>query len=175
MCGYLNRDGRSWRGVVPVGASQRARVSWAYPDILSRAQVVLAGLLHDGCDGHWRHNDPFNCGVQHDHFHAAGFMKSRTKPAPGKTGIGSRLIIGHLTCRAIAEHARDIYQTDLSCPIILSPTGEVLDGWHRICRAYLEGIDGIDAVQLPILPPYLWRVLPTGEEVPILDERDQQP
>jgi hypothetical protein len=39
------------------------------------------------------------------------------------------------TCRAIAEHARDIYNADLSYPIIISPTGEVLDGWHRICKA----------------------------------------
>ena len=40
------------------------------------------------------------------------------------------------TPRAIAEHARDIYASDLSYPIILSPTGEVLDGWHRICKAF---------------------------------------
>ncbi len=79
------------------------------------------------------------------------------------------------TCRAIAEHARDIYGSDLNYPIILSPTGEVLDGWHRICKAFLLEIEHLDAVQLPALPPYLWRVLLTGEEVPILDEREQQP
>ena len=79
------------------------------------------------------------------------------------------------TCRAIAEHARDIYEADLGCPIILSPTGEVLDGWHRICKAFLEGIEQIEAVQLPTLPPHRWRVLPTGEEVPIADEGNQQP
>src|SRR5579872_2189107 len=43
----------------------------------------------------------------------------------------------HPTCRAIAEHARDIYEADLNYPIILSPDGEVLDGWHRICKAFL--------------------------------------
>jgi hypothetical protein len=74
------------------------------------------------------------------------------------------------TCRAIAEHARDIYEADLTYPIILSPTGEVLDGWHRMCRAYLQGIEELDAVQLPTVPPYRWRVLLSGEEVPILDE-----
>ena len=71
------------------------------------------------------------------------------------------------TCRAIAEHARDIYESDLSVPIILSPTGEVLDGWHRICKAFVEGVEELDAVQLPTLPPYRWRVLATGEEVEI--------
>jgi len=79
------------------------------------------------------------------------------------------------TCRAIAEHARDIQAADLSHPIILSPTGEVLDGWHRICKAFVQGVDEIEAVQLQTLPPYHWRVLVTGEEVPILEEHDQQP
>lgn len=68
------------------------------------------------------------------------------------------------TCRAIAEHARDIYECDLSYPIILSPSGEVLDGWHRICKAFLQGLEELDAVQLITMPPYLWRVLPSGEE-----------
>ena len=78
------------------------------------------------------------------------------------------------TCRAIAEHARDIRDADLSYPIILSPTGEVLDGWHRVCKAFAEGIEELDAVQLPKLPPYRWRVLVTGEEVELSDESDQQ-
>jgi hypothetical protein len=32
------------------------------------------------------------------------------------------------TCRAVAEHARNIYDVDFRHPIILSPSGEVLDG-----------------------------------------------
>jgi hypothetical protein len=77
------------------------------------------------------------------------------------------------TCRAIAEHARDIYEADLSYPIILSPAGEVLDGWHRICKAFVQGIEELDAVQLPTMPPYRWRVLLTGEEVAIVDEASE--
>ncbi|HLH56121.1 MAG TPA: hypothetical protein VKY92_21145 [Verrucomicrobiae bacterium] len=79
------------------------------------------------------------------------------------------------TCRAIAEHARDIFNADLAYPIIMSPTGEVLDGWHRICKAFIQGVDELDAVQLPTLPPYRWRVLITGEEVEILDQPEQPP
>ena len=79
------------------------------------------------------------------------------------------------TCRAIAEHARDIYEADLSYPIILSPTGEVLDGWHRICKAFLQGLEELDAVQLTTMPPYRWRVLLSGEEVPIVDETGESP
>jgi hypothetical protein len=78
------------------------------------------------------------------------------------------------TPRAIAEHARDIYASDLSYPIILSPTGEVLDGWHRICKAFLEGVEEVEAVQLPNLPPYRWRVLATGEEVQITEESSKE-
>ena len=32
------------------------------------------------------------------------------------------------TCRAVAEHARDIHEVDFRFPIILSPSGVVLDG-----------------------------------------------
>jgi len=74
------------------------------------------------------------------------------------------------TCRAIAEHARDIYEADLSYPIILSPDGEVLDGSHRMCKAYLQGIDELDAVRLKSMPPYRWKVLATGEEIEIEEE-----
>src|SRR3954469_14755804 len=56
------------------------------------------------------------------------------------------------TCRAIAEHARDIFNADLNYPIIISPTGEVLDGWHRICQAFIEGTEELYAVQLEKLP-----------------------
>ena len=74
------------------------------------------------------------------------------------------------TCRTVAEHARDIFEADLNYPIILSPSGDVLDGMHRICKVYLQGLEEIDAVQLPTMPPYLWRVLPTNEEVAILED-----
>ena len=69
------------------------------------------------------------------------------------------------TCRAVAEHARDIYEADFRFPIILSPTGVVLDGMHRLCRAFLEGMEEIEAVQLPAMPPCRWRLLATGKEV----------
>src|SRR6478609_10239693 len=69
------------------------------------------------------------------------------------------------TCRAVAEHARDIYEVDFRCPIILSPSGVVLDGMHRLCKAFLQGLKEINAVQLQAMPPYRWRLLPSGEEV----------
>src|SRR5262245_21629608 len=77
------------------------------------------------------------------------------------------------TCRAVAEHARDIYEVDFEFPIILSPSGEVLDGMHRLCKAFLQGSEEIDAVQLDAMPPYRWRLLPNGEEVKLADEASE--
>jgi hypothetical protein len=74
------------------------------------------------------------------------------------------------TCRAVAEHARDIYDADFRFPIILSPSGVVLDGMHRLCKAFLTGMEEIDAVQLPVMPAYRWRLLPNGEEEEIAND-----
>lgn len=56
------------------------------------------------------------------------------------------------TCRAVAEHARLIAEVDLGYPIILGADGKVMDGMHRVARAYLEGREVIMAVQLAVDP-----------------------
>jgi hypothetical protein len=56
------------------------------------------------------------------------------------------------TCRAVAEHARLIAEADLRYPIILGADGRVMDGMHRVAKAYLEGRDAIWAVQLGVEP-----------------------
>ena len=68
------------------------------------------------------------------------------------------------TCRAVAEHARDIFEADFSHPIILNPQGEVVDGMHRLCKAWLEGTEEIDAVQLQTMPEPAGRELRGGEK-----------
>jgi hypothetical protein len=52
-----------------------------------------------------------------------------------------------LTWRELLGHMRLINDADLSYPIILSASGEVMDGRHRVVKASLEGNDGIEAVQ----------------------------
>ncbi|HEX8453135.1 MAG TPA: hypothetical protein VF647_13615 [Longimicrobium sp.] len=52
------------------------------------------------------------------------------------------------TCRAVADHARLIAEADLAYPIILGADGRVMDGMHRVAKAYLEGRSSISAVQL---------------------------
>jgi hypothetical protein len=56
------------------------------------------------------------------------------------------------TCRAVADHARLIAETDLRYPIILSADGRVMDGMHRVAKAYLEGREVITAVRLAVDP-----------------------
>ena len=51
------------------------------------------------------------------------------------------------TCRAVALHARLIQEVDPAHPIILSSSGRVMDGMHRVCRALLENRSVISAVQ----------------------------
>ena len=51
------------------------------------------------------------------------------------------------TCRAVAEHTRRINNADLRYPIILSAEGYLMDGGHRIAKAYLFQMDTISAVQ----------------------------
>lgn len=51
------------------------------------------------------------------------------------------------TCRAIFEHTRLIGEADLRYPIILSENGRVMDGMHRVGKAFLEGRDTIKSVQ----------------------------
>ena len=56
------------------------------------------------------------------------------------------------TCRAVAEHARLIQETDLSYPIILSADGRVMDGMHRVAKAYIKGQEMIEAVRFRVDP-----------------------
>ena len=51
------------------------------------------------------------------------------------------------TWRAIVEHMTLIDQADLSFPIILSSSGAVMDGRHRVAKALREGRQDITAVQ----------------------------
>lgn len=53
----------------------------------------------------------------------------------------------HATARDIALHAKLIEETDLSYPIILCAEGRIMDGMHRVCKAWIKGHRTISAVQ----------------------------
>ena len=63
-------------------------------------------------------------------------------------------------CRAVAAHARRILDAGLAYPLILSADGGLMDGGHRLAKAWLLGNREILAVQFEqdpepdhILPP----------------------
>jgi len=56
------------------------------------------------------------------------------------------------TCRRVAAHAKLIAETDLEHPIILSSGGRVMDGMHRVCKAWIERRPAIRAVRFDIDP-----------------------
>lgn len=56
------------------------------------------------------------------------------------------------TCKAIAEHAKLIQETDLTIPIILCSSGRIMDGMHRVCKAFTEGKVKIEVVQFTVDP-----------------------
>lgn len=56
------------------------------------------------------------------------------------------------TCRAVADHARLIAEADLRYPIILCAAGRVMDGMHRVVKAYLEGRASVRAVRFAETP-----------------------
>ncbi len=45
------------------------------------------------------------------------------------------------------EHVKLIEAADLSFPIILSSSGAIMDGRHRVAKAALQGRKEVDAVQ----------------------------
>ena len=51
------------------------------------------------------------------------------------------------TCREVVSHVQRIQLADLSVPIILSADGHVMDGMHRVAKAWLLGHTEIPAVQ----------------------------
>jgi 2-polyprenyl-3-methyl-5-hydroxy-6-metoxy-1,4-benzoquinol methylase len=78
------------------------------------------------------------------------------------------------TCRRVAEHAKRIYAARFDRPIILSATGHVMDGMHRLAKAWLLGRTEIRAVRFARDPePDEVRPMPAAyrEPLPTPDRR----
>ena len=60
------------------------------------------------------------------------------------------------TCRAVAAHAKRIQEADLSHPVILAADGRLMDGGHRVSKAWLLGLSEIAAVRFETDPEPDW-------------------
>lgn len=56
------------------------------------------------------------------------------------------------TTRLILNHMKRILDADLSFPIILDPTGLIMDGAHRACKAILLNEETIRVVKFEEMP-----------------------
>jgi hypothetical protein len=56
------------------------------------------------------------------------------------------------TIRAVAEHARRIEAADLARPVILSSDGRLMDGGHRVAKAWLMGLTDVASVRFETDP-----------------------
>ena len=56
------------------------------------------------------------------------------------------------TIATFLYQVKRMQEADLSYPIIQAPDGWIMDGYHRIAKAILEGHTTIKAVRLPVLP-----------------------
>ena len=54
----------------------------------------------------------------------------------------------------IAHHVRRALDVDTSFPIIMCQQGFIMDGWHRVLRALIDGKTTIKAVRFAETPPY---------------------
>lgn len=66
---------------------------------------------------------------------------------------GDEYHYGRLTVRQVAEHAQRISAAGFDRPIILSCEGWLMDGFHRLARAYIDGRETVPAVQFIEDPP----------------------
>jgi len=59
---------------------------------------------------------------------------------------------GPMSVREILEHGDRIANADLSYPVIITPTGSIADGCHRLVKALREGREAILAIRLTSMP-----------------------
>lgn len=65
---------------------------------------------------------------------------------------GSKVFDPIESAYSLAEHMKRALSADMSCPVILDAEGFVMDGWHRIARALVEGRPTIPAVRFDETP-----------------------
>lgn len=60
------------------------------------------------------------------------------------------------SAKALAEHMKRVLAVDTSLPVILDEDGFIMDGWHRVARALLDGESTIPAVRFEKTPAADW-------------------
>lgn len=53
---------------------------------------------------------------------------------------------------SLAYHYKRTMATDLKYPVLVGPLGNIMDGWHRILKALIEGKTFVKAIRLDSVP-----------------------
>jgi hypothetical protein len=56
-----------------------------------------------------------------------------------------------------AYHMKKCNEADLSYPVIMDATGFIMDGWHRVAKALVLGLESIKCVRFEDTPPCDYR------------------
>jgi len=56
------------------------------------------------------------------------------------------------TLMSFLYHFKRIKKVNLSNPVIMDPTGYIIDGWHRVAKAIINGKTTIKAIRLLVMP-----------------------
>lgn len=59
---------------------------------------------------------------------------------------------GDIDIRRFIYHMNRCNKTEPEYPIILNPSGYIIDGWHRVVKAIIDGKTEIPAVRLITMP-----------------------
>ena len=65
---------------------------------------------------------------------------------------GSNVFDPITSAYSLAKHMKRVQETDLAHPLILDEEGFIMDGWHRVAKALLEGRETIKAVRFETTP-----------------------
>jgi hypothetical protein len=50
------------------------------------------------------------------------------------------------------SHADRVFKADTKYPILISDKGYIMDGWHRVCKAIINGDTHIKAIRFDSMP-----------------------
>ena len=64
------------------------------------------------------------------------------------------------TCISVLDHAAQVQRADLSYPILICENHRVIDGMHRVMKAYSEGKPTIRAHQITLPKPDFTNIAP---------------
>ena len=66
--------------------------------------------------------------------------------------LGSEVFTAITNVYDLANHMKRVQETSLEHPIIMDERGFIMDGWHRVAKALLEGRSTIKAVRFEQTP-----------------------